>query len=55
MIKGLTLALLLALGACERHPPPLNQPADNAPVWNLNVDQTQGTNELRHLPTVGDR
>ena len=55
MIKAFTLALLLALGACERHPPPLNEPAANAPVWNLNVDQMQGTNDLRHLPTVGDR
>lgn len=55
MIKAFALAILLALVACERHPPPLNQPADNAPVWNLNVDQMQGTNDLRHLPTVGDR
>jgi hypothetical protein len=55
VIKVLVLTTLLALAACERHPPPLNEPASNAPVWNLNVDQMQGTNDLRHLPTVGDR
>ena len=55
MIKVFAFALLLALATCERHPPPLNEPAANAPVWNLNVDQMQGMNDLRHLPTVGDR
>lgn len=54
-MKTLALALLLALAACERHPPPLNEPDANAPVWNLNMDQMTGTNDLRHLPTVGDR
>jgi hypothetical protein len=56
MIRPVAIAILLALGACEHHPPPLNEPDANAPVWNLNVDQMQGTNDLVHLPTVaGDR
>jgi hypothetical protein len=53
MTRLCVLAILLALGACEHHPPPLNQPAENAPVWNLNVGQQQGTNDLMHEPTVG--
>jgi hypothetical protein len=55
MLKVCILALLLALGACERHPPPLNEPASNAPVWDLNVGRWEGTNTLKELPTVGGR
>jgi hypothetical protein len=54
-MRIIVLAALSALTACDHHPPPLNHPADNAPVWNLNVDQMQGTNDLIHEPTVGSR
>jgi hypothetical protein len=55
MTRLMLAALLLALGACEHHPPPLNAPDASAPVWNLNTDQMQGTNDLMHVPTVGDQ
>ena len=55
MIKLVVLAALAGLTACENHPPPLNHPADDAPVWDLNVGQMQGTNDLIHEPTVGNR
>ena len=54
-MRKLVLVVMLALGACEHHPPPLNEPSQNAPVWNLNTDQVQGTNDLIHEPTVGSR
>jgi hypothetical protein len=54
-MKPLVIVILLAVAACSAGPPKLTEPPKNAPVWNLNPDREQGTNNLVQAPTLGDK
>lgn len=49
-----TLIILMALLACSctNSPPEFSKPAENAPTWDLNPGEWQGTNAMISPPTI---
>jgi hypothetical protein len=50
-MKALIFLALLA-SACTPSPPEFSKPAENAPVWDLNVGEWQGTNAMIRPPVT---